>query len=70
MSDVNIDPRVLALEEKRKAADVTVYAMRKRAGVSGSTFYAWFKGAEPKRSSLDRCIDAIDAIVKEREPAE
>lgn len=63
------DPRVDALEEKRIAAGVSVYAMRKRAGVSSSTFYDWMKGAEPKRATLERCEAALVELAAKRQGA-
>lgn len=67
MSKPPLDPRVERLEGIRKAAGVTPYAMRKRAGVSSSTYHHWMtKGAEPKRGTIQRCEEAIARIVAEK----
>lgn len=64
-----IDPDALSYEERRKASGVPADAVLRRAKVSPSTTWGWLnKGAEPKKSTLKKLNDALDAEIAARGP--
>jgi hypothetical protein len=64
---MQVDPDVLAYEKRRKDANVPADAILRRSGVSPSTTWNWLNnGAEPKKSTLKKLNDALDAEIAER----
>lgn len=65
-----VDPDIAAMDARRQAAGIPARDVQQRADISSATWWDWFnKGAEPKKSTIKRVNDSLDALIAERTQA-
>lgn len=65
-----IDDDVVALQARIFAGRLKLNEVLNRAHVNRSTWSRWVKGGDPKKSTIKRIHQAIDAKIGEREQPE
>jgi len=62
--DIELHPRVKALDERRREAGLSLVDFAAFAGVSRTTLFRWTKGASPVLADLEAAEAALAAYVE------
>lgn len=64
---MDVDPQIIEIERRAKAADVQMAPVLRDAGVAATTWWRWRNdGVEPKLGTLRRVREALDRRLSSR----